>query len=88
MIHQKRLNLLAEASDSRLVTKKGNIPNDQPNRNYGVGNEPIYKTEVLKSNLFDYNNAYILVRGKMITTARNNPTPVAFKNCLPFTKNK
>ena len=27
----------------------------------GVGNE-IYKTEVLKSNLWDYNDAYILLR--------------------------
>ena len=30
---------------------------------YGVGNEVAYYTEVLKSNLCDYNDAYILVKG-------------------------
>ena len=29
--------------------------------NYDVGDEIIYNTEVLKSNLCDYNDAYILV---------------------------
>ena len=29
---------------------------------YGIGNETIYKTEVLKSNLWDYTDAYILLR--------------------------
>ena len=60
--------------------------------NYGVGNESIYNTEVLnftevlKFNLWDYNDAYILVRGNIITTAYNIPTQVAFKYCVPFTK--
>ena len=31
--------------------------------NYSIGNEVIYSTEVLKSNLCDYNDPYILVRG-------------------------
>ena len=53
-----------EASDSKFVTRKWNIVNDQSNANYDVGNEIIYNTEVLKSNLCDYNDAYILVRGK------------------------
>ena len=30
--------------------------------------------------------AYILVRGDIITTAHNNPAPVAFKYYAPFTK--
>ena len=57
----KILNLLNEASDSKFVTKKWNIVNDQSNAKYDVENEIIYNTEVLKSNLCDYNDAFILV---------------------------
>ena len=46
-------NLLNEASDFKFVTRKHNI--SQINTNYGIGNEIIYNTEVLKSNLCDYN---------------------------------
>ena len=42
-----------EASDSKLVTREWN--NDNSKANYGGGNEIIYKNEVLKSNLCDYN---------------------------------
>ena len=52
-----------EANNSKFVTRKWNIVNDQSNGNYGVGNEIIYNTEVLKSNLCDQSDAYILVRG-------------------------
>ena len=40
-----------------------NIVYNQLNGNYDAGNEIIYNTEVLQSNLCDYNDAYILVRG-------------------------
>ena len=33
MEHQKILNLLNEANDSKFVTRKGNIVNDNPNEN-------------------------------------------------------
>ena len=39
MKHQKILNLLNEASDSKFVTRKWNIVNDQSNSNYDVENE-------------------------------------------------
>ena len=68
------------------MTRKWNIVSDQSNGNYDVGNEIVYKTEVLKSNLCDNNDAYILVRSDIVTTAHNNPTFVAFKNCAPFIK--
>ena len=54
---QKIINLLNEASDSKFVTRKWNIVSDQSNANYDFRNETIYNTEVLKSNLCDYNNA-------------------------------
>ena len=85
MEHQKILNLLSEINDSKFVTRKWNIVNELSNANYSVGNEIIYNTEVLKSNLFYYNNAYILVRGG-ITVAAATATQVAFKNCAQFTK--
>ena len=59
---QKILSLLNEASDSRFLIRKWNIVNDQSNGIYDVGNEIIHNTELLKSNLCDQQDAYILVR--------------------------
>ena len=85
MEHQKILDLLNEPNNSKFVTKKWNIANEQSNANYDVWNEIIYNIEVLKSDLCDYNDAYILVRGN-ITIIRNRVKQVAFKNFPPFTK--
>ena len=52
-----------EASDSKFLARKWNVVNDQSDANYDVGNEIMYNTVVLKSNLCDYNDAYILVMG-------------------------
>ena len=46
--------------------------------NYDVGNEIIYNTEALKSNLCDYNDAYTLARGDITIKGRNQATYVAF----------
>ena len=56
MEHKKILNLLKEANDSKFVTRKWNITNDNSKSNYGAGNEITYNTEVLKSSLCDYND--------------------------------
>ena len=45
------------------MIRKWNTVNDQSNMNQDVGNDIIYSAEVLKSNICDYNDAYILVRG-------------------------
>ena len=74
MEHQKLLNLLNEASDSKFVTRKWNIVNDQSNGNYDVGNEIIYNIEVLKINIRDWNDGYIPLRGDIVTTAHNIAT--------------
>ena len=79
------INLLNEASDSKFVTRKWNIVNDNWKANYEEGNEITYNTEVLKSNLCDYNDAYILVRGN-VTVETSPSAQVAFKICAPFTK--
>ena len=70
-------HLLNEASNSKFLPRKLNIANGQSNGD--VGNEIIYNTKVLKSNLCDYNDAYILVR-RDITIVRGNGASVAFKN--------
>ena len=80
------LNLLNEANNSKFVTRKWNIVNDNSNSNYGAGNEIIYNTEVLKSNICDYNDAYILVGGDITIAGPNIATQVAFENCGRFTK--
>ena len=65
--------------------RKWSIVNDNSKVSYGVENEITHNTEVLKSNLCDYNDAYILVTGD-ITIIGDNGHGVAFKNCAPFTK--
>ena len=85
MEHQKKLNLLNEANDSKFVTRKWNVANDQSNETYDVRNEIIYNTELWKCNLFDYNDAYILVKGDIIAAAPT-ATQESFKNCASFPK--
>ena len=45
-----------------------------------------YDTRVLKPNLRDYAEAYILVDGTIRATNAVNATRLALKNCVPFTK--
>ena len=83
MKHQKILNLLNDANDSKFITKKWSIVNDNSNSNYAATNKITYNTRILKSNLCDYNDAYILVTGD-ITVIAAPQTQEAFKNCAPF----
>ena len=39
MENQKVLNFLNEVNNSKFMTRKWNIVNDNSNRNYGVGNK-------------------------------------------------
>ena len=48
------------------MLRKWNIVDDQSNASYDLGNEIIYNTEVLKSNLYDYNDANILIRAQQL----------------------
>ena len=84
MKHQKVSNLLNEANDSQFVTRKWNTVNDNSKANHDTANGITYNTEVLKSNLCDYNDAYILVRVN-ITITGHQVTQIAFKNCVPCT---
>ena len=66
------------------MTRNWNFLNDILNVNCSVGNEIIHSEELLKYNLCDYNDAYILVRDDMSIIGCNLVTKLAFKNCAPF----
>ena len=85
MEYQKIWNSLNEANDSKFVTRKLNIANENLKANYNVGNEIIYNKEVLKSNFCGYSDAYILVKGNIHVTAAPI-TQAKFKNSPPITK--
>ena len=76
---------------SEFVTRKWYIINDQNNGQYGRENENEndstikFETKVIKPNLCDYSDAYILLTGDIKVAAVAADTNVAFKNCAPFT---
>ena len=86
MEHQRILSSLSKANNSRVVTRKWNIVNDQSNENWDIGNDIIYNTEVIKSNLCDYNYAYILKRVSITINGHSQLIQVSVKNCAPFNK--
>ena len=96
MENQKIINLLNkdDIDSKHFATKKWYIINDENNTNYGVNkdtgeNSPDtikYDTRVLKPNLCDYAEAYILVDATIRAAAVNSNTRLALKNCAPFTK--
>ena len=51
------MNLFHEASNSKFVIRKCTIVNDQLNTNYDAASKIIYSTKVLKSNLWNNNDA-------------------------------
>ena len=81
----KSLSLLNEANHSKFMTIKWNIVNDLSNANHDVGNKIIYNTEILQSNLCDYNDTHIVVADDINVLAAP-AMYVSFKNCASFTK--
>ena len=62
--------------------------NDQNNGQCGKGGGNDYtikfNTKVVKPNLCDYSDAYILVTGNIAVAGADQNTLIAFKNCSPF----
>ena len=89
---QKIATLLGNADNESLkfATRKWYVTNDQNNIDYGDGDENgktiKFETNVIKSNLCDYSDAYILVTGHTTATGGDANTKVAFKNCARITK--
>ena len=97
MENQKIINLLnkSDTNSRNFATKKWYIINDENNTNYAVNkdtgaNNPDtikHDTRILKPNLCDYADAYILANGTITAAnAVDANTRLALKNCAPFTK--
>ena len=96
MKNQKIVNLLdkIDTDSKHFATKKWYIINDENDTNYGVNKDTgadnldtiKYDTRVLKPNLCDYAEAYILVDGTIRATNAVNATRLVLKNRAPFTK--
>ena len=97
MEYQKIANLLENASNqpSKFRTRNRVEINDEERGTY-AGNNIKFKATMLRSNLCDYADAYIIVKGTIKITGAGDDAAarqagernkcVIFKNCAPFTK--
>ena len=97
MEYQKIANLLESTSDnlSKFRTRNWVEINDESGGNY-ANSDIRYKTTMLRSNLCDYADSYIIVKGTITITGAGDDAAarqaderdkgVTFKNCAPFTK--
>ena len=104
MKYQKIANVLDSASNqpSKFRTRNWVETNDESRETLlvmilnDISNDITFKTTMLRSNLCDYADAYILVNGRITITgagddgaarrADERDKGVTFKNCAPFTK--
>ena len=91
MEFQKIVNFLDTTSDDkdlpRFVTKKWIEVYDQSEGNYNVNKEIRIKTSMLRSDLCDFNDAYIVGKGTITVTEPDNAKrnkSVAFKSNASF----
>ena len=97
MEYQKIANLIDETSNqqSKFRTKNWVEINDESRGTCNVNSQIKLKTTMLKSSLWDYSDAYILVKGRITIAGAGDDAAarqaderdkgVAFKNCAPFT---
>ena len=97
MEYQKIANLLDSSSNqpSKFRTRNWIETNDESRGSY-TGDDVKFKTTMLRSNLCDYADEYILVKGTTTITGDRDDDGakrlhernkgVIFKNCAPFTK--
>ena len=75
MEFQKIANFLDTTSDNkdlpRFVTKKWIEVYDQSEKNYNPNKEIRIKTSMLRSDLFDFNDAYIVIKGNITVNKKN-----------------
>ena len=91
MEYQKITKLLGSTSDivSRFITKKWIEDHDQSGGAYNTNKQIEVKPPMLRSNLCDYNDAYIVVKGIIAATTEERDRDemnrqVIFKNNTPF----
>ena len=93
MEYQKITNLLGNTSNkvSRFITKKWIEVHDQSGNaenRYNPNKQIRFKISMLRSDLCDYSDAYIVVKGKFIVTSPDNDVydkKLAFKYNVSFT---
>ena len=97
MEYQKIANLLESTSDNLSTFRTRNWVEIKNESRGNYANSDIrFKTTMLRSNLCDYVDSYILVKGTTTITAAGADAAarqadernieVTFKNCAPFTK--
>ena len=91
MEFQKFINLLDTTFDGKelpkFITKKWIDVYDQSEINYSVNKKIRIKTSMLRSDLCDFSDVYIVVKGTITVTNPNDAKwskSVAFKNNAPF----
>ena len=89
MEYEKITNFLDSVSNqpSKFRTKNWVEINDESRGTY-ISNDIKFKATMLRSNLCDYADAYILVKGTITVTGAGDERNkgVIFKNCVPFSK--
>ena len=89
MEYQRITKLLGSTLDKapRFITKKWIKVYDQSGGTYSSNKQRRFKTSMLRSDLCDYYDAYILVKGKITVTNPNNNAydkKLALKNNAPL----
>ena len=87
MEQYKISKLLNDPTVSKFVTKKWIKVNDLSSGQYSVNKNIRFQTSLLRSDLCDYCDAYIVVKGTidiLAAAANENETYVVFKNNTPF----
>ena len=95
MEYQKIATFLNNESNqsSKFRTRNWVEINDEARGTYSPNKQIKFKTLMLRSSLYDYSDAYILVKGNITVNntaadgadANNDNKKVIFKNCAPFT---
>ena len=88
MEHYKISKLLNDSTVSKFVTKKWVEGNDLSSGKYSDNKNIRFKTSMLRSNLYDYRDPYIVVKGRISVRGANNTNTrnkkLSFKNNTPF----
>ena len=93
MEYQKIANLLNDGSSkpSKFKTRNWVEINDEARGRCSPNKQIKFKTSMLRSRLYDYSDAYILVKGDITVNntaadgaEANDDKKVIFKNCAPF----
>ena len=97
MEHQKILNLLNEAIDSKVLTRKWNIVNDQSKANYDIGNEILVKgnitvaaapaTQVSFKNCAPFIKCITKIDGTTIDNVKDLDIVISMYNLIEYSSN-